>query len=135
MIKVTVNNLTRGVLNLAALRLQVNPGCVRSKEVASLSEVVEKELRVLALKKLIMYNVEGSAEEEAALFVKNKMSKPVIGFIAGQTAPPGRRMGHAGAIIAGGKGTAEEKMNALTDAGVHVCKSPADIGSTVKAAL
>jgi succinyl-CoA synthetase alpha subunit len=77
----------------------------------------------------------GSAEEEAAQFVSDKMSKPVIGFIAGQTAPPGRRMGHAGAIIAGGKGTAAEKMAAMTKAGIHVVKSPADIGETVVKAL
>jgi len=77
----------------------------------------------------------GNAEETAADYVKMHMKKPVIGFIAGQTAPPGRRMGHAGAIISGGKGTAREKIKAMEEAGIRVAKSPAAIGETVTAAL
>jgi succinyl-CoA synthetase alpha subunit len=77
----------------------------------------------------------GSAEEEAAAYIKKYVKKPVVGFIAGRTAPPGRRMGHAGAIISGGKGTAAEKMEALKKAGIHVAESPAEIGITMKKAL
>jgi len=77
----------------------------------------------------------GSAEQEAAAWIKAHFKKPVVGFIAGQTAPPGRRMGHAGAIISGGTGTAAEKMAALEDAGVTVVKSPADIGQAVQSRL
>src|SRR5215211_323952 len=77
----------------------------------------------------------GSAEQEAAEWIRANFKKPVVGFIAGQTAPPGRRMGHAGAIISGGSGTAAEKMDALRQAGVQVVKSPADIGEAVKSTL
>ena len=77
----------------------------------------------------------GSAEEEAAAWIKANMKKPVVGFIAGQTAPPGKRMGHAGAIISGGKGTAREKIEAMKDAGIRMAPSPAFIGRTMQAVL
>ena len=77
----------------------------------------------------------GDAEEQAAEFVKENVTKPIVSFIAGQTAPPGRRMGHAGAIISGGHGTADEKMSALQNAGIHVVKTPAEIGEKMLEAL
>jgi succinyl-CoA synthetase alpha subunit len=80
---------------------------------------------------ILIGEIGGTAEETAAEYVKRHVKKPVVGFIAGQTAPPGRRMGHAGAIISGGQGTAAEKMKALTSAGIHVVESPAAIGETV----
>ncbi|MGH9791336.1 MAG: succinate--CoA ligase subunit alpha, partial [Candidatus Acidiferrales bacterium] len=77
----------------------------------------------------------GNAEEQAAEYIKANVKKPVVGFIAGQTAPPGRRMGHAGAIISGGQGTAKDKYAAMEAAGIRCVQSPADIGATMKAAM
>jgi succinyl-CoA synthetase alpha subunit len=84
---------------------------------------------------ILIGEIGGSNEEIAAEWAKHNVKKPIVGFIAGQTAPPGRRMGHAGAIISGGKGTATEKMRVMADCGIHVVESPAEIGSTMAKVL
>ncbi|TWT36376.1 Succinyl-CoA ligase [ADP-forming] subunit alpha [Posidoniimonas corsicana] len=84
---------------------------------------------------LMMGEIGGTAEEEAAAYIKANVTKPVAAFIAGRTAPPGKRMGHAGAVISGGKGTAEDKIAALQDAGIEVAESPADMGEAMKRAI
>jgi succinyl-CoA synthetase alpha subunit len=83
----------------------------------------------------MMGEIGGSAEEEAAAYIRQHVTKPVAAFIAGRTAPPGKRMGHAGAIISGGKGTAVEKIVALQEAGIEVAESPADMGTAVQRAM
>ncbi|KAB2965353.1 MAG: succinate--CoA ligase subunit alpha [Thermoanaerobaculia bacterium] len=84
---------------------------------------------------ILIGEIGGDAEETAAAWIRENFDRPVVGFIAGRTAPPGRRMGHAGAIVSGGAGTADAKMTAMREAGIHVCESPADLGSTVARVL
>jgi succinyl-CoA synthetase alpha subunit len=84
---------------------------------------------------VLIGEIGGNAEERASEWIKANVKKPVIGFVAGQTAPPGRRMGHAGAIISGGQGTAKDKYAAMKNAGIHTVETPAELGSTLATAL
>ena len=117
----------RGIVQSTAIGIGGDPivGTTHVDALKLLNEDPETEAIIL------IGEIGGTAEETAAEYVKQHVKKPVVGFIAGQTAPPGRRMGHAGAIISGGQGTAAEKMKALTAAGIHVVESPAAIGETV----
>jgi succinyl-CoA synthetase alpha subunit len=117
----------RGIGQSTAIGIGGDPviGTTHTDALKLLNEDPETEAIIL------IGEIGGNAEETAAAYVKAHVSKPVVGFIAGQTAPPGRRMGHAGAIISGGQGTAAEKMAALTAAGIYVVESPAAIGEMV----
>jgi succinyl-CoA synthetase alpha subunit len=122
---------TRGIGQSTAIGIGGDPiiGTTHIDALKLLNEDPETEAIIM------IGEIGGDAEEKAAAYVKQHVKKPVVGFIAGQTAPPGRRMGHAGAIISGGHGTASEKMKAMTEAGIHVVVSPADIGETLARAI
>jgi succinyl-CoA synthetase alpha subunit len=122
---------TRGIGQTTCVGIGGDP--VKGMDFVDVLERFEKDPGTRAV--LMMGEIGGSSEEAAAHFVKTKMKKPVAAFIAGQTAPPGKRMGHAGAIISGGKGTASEKIAALEAAGIKVAKTPAEMGSTLKSVL
>ncbi len=121
----------RGIGQSTAIGIGGDPviGTTHTDALKLLNEDQETEAIIL------IGEIGGNAEETAAAYVREHVRKPVVGFIAGQTAPPGRRMGHAGAIISGGQGTAAEKMQALTAAGIHVVESPAAIGARVAEVL
>ncbi len=121
----------RGIGQSTAIGIGGDPviGTTHTDALKLLNEDPETEAIIL------IGEIGGTAEETAAAYVKEYVKKPVVGFIAGQTAPPGRRMGHAGAIISGGQGTAAEKMASLTAAGIHVVESPAEIGAKMAQVL
>ena len=122
---------TRGIGQSTAIGIGGDPivGTTHIDALKLLNEDPETEAIIM------IGEIGGTNEEAAAAYIKANVKKPVVGFIAGQTAPPGRRMGHAGAIISGGEGTAESKMQAMAEAGIHVVKSPAEIGATMAQVL
>ncbi len=122
---------TRGIAQTTCVGIGGDP--VKGLNFIELLEMFQNDPETHGI--IFIGEIGGTDEENAARFVKEKIRKPVVGFIAGQTAPPGKRMGHAGAIISGGEGTASGKIAALKEAGVHVSMSPADIGATMAKAL
>ncbi len=122
---------TRGIGQSTAIGIGGDP-IIGTNHIAAL-KLLNEDPETEAI--IMIGEIGGTAEEAAAEYIKQHVKKPVVGFIAGQTAPPGRRMGHAGAIISGGEGTAESKMAAMAEAGIHVVKSPAEIGATMAQVL
>ena len=125
--------LVLGVITGLILNRQIEFISLVGKAFIDLLKMFQEDDRTDAM--ILIGEIGGTDEEEAAQFVKRHVTKPVVAFIAGKTAPLGKRMGHAGAIISGGEGTAASKIEALTDAGVHMADSPAKIGETLASLL
>ncbi len=122
---------TRGIGQSSAIGIGGDP--VKGSEFIDILQLFQDDPDTYAV--MLLGEIGGTAEEEAAHWIAQHMTKPVVGFIGGQTAPPGRRMGHAGAIVSGGKGTAHEKITTLEQCGVRVAPTPSDLGSTLVAVL